>query len=80
MPDVKLLQVDLYHLNIVYHDVGGSVIVQPYSQCYAWLVRVIYFRVTQVQRGLLESQVVQDFKGCQGREVFQDHPDQKEIL
>lgn len=39
-----------------------------------------YFRVTLVQRVLVENQEVQDFKVCRGKEVYQDLQAQKEML
>lgn len=37
-------------------------------------------RVTQVHQVLMESLEVQDFRGCQGREAYQDPQGQREML
>lgn len=41
---------------------------------------LVYFRVVQVQRVVLVSQGVQDFRGCQGRGAFLDLRAQKEMV
>lgn len=84
--DQKVVQVDQDQMGQRYYNyrttrtksppkqILHNVFSQPTSLCF------IYFRVTLVQQVQLESLEVQDFRGCQEREAYQELQAQREML